>query len=107
MLFLARSHSYDISRAIAWAARDAGFDGLIYPSFFSLVRTGGHPFETAYGLSLRRFHPESNKYAEAFTIQNLALFNRPLEQGAVHVDCINRLVLTHVGYQGYFGPVTY
>ena len=107
MLFLARSHSYDISRAIALAARDAGFDGLIYPSFFSLVRTGGHPFETAYGLSLRRFHPESNKYAEAFTIQNLALFNHPLEQGAVHVDCINRLILTHVGYQGYFGPVTY
>lgn len=107
MLFLARSHSYEISRAIAVAARDADFDGLIYPSFFSLVRTGGHPFETAYGLSLRRFHPQSEKYAEAFTIQNLALFNRPVKQGAVRVECINRLVLTHVGYQGYFGPVEY
>src|SRR5690606_1280121 len=78
MLFLARSHSYEICRAIALAAKDAGFDGLIYPSFFSLIRTGGHPFETAYGLSLRPFHPEKNKYAEAFTIQNLALFGRPL-----------------------------
>lgn len=107
MLFLAKSHSYDISRAIALAARDAGFDGLVYPSFFSLIRTGGHPFETAYGLSLRRFHPESKKYAEAFTIQNLALFDRPLEKGEVSVECINRLVLTHVGYQGYFGPVMY
>ena len=53
MLFLARSHSYEISREIAMAARDSGFDGIIYPSFFSLVRTGGYPFETFYGLSMR------------------------------------------------------
>ena len=52
MLFLAKSHSYEIYRSIASAARDADFDGVIYPSFFSLIRTGGHPFETAYGLSL-------------------------------------------------------
>lgn len=107
MLFLARSHSYDISRAIALAARDAGYDGVIYPSFFSLIRTGGHPFETAYGLSLRQHHPKRNKYAEAFTIQNFALFGRPLESGLVRVECINRLILTQIGYQGHFGPVTY
>lgn len=107
MLFLARSHSYEISRAIAQAARDAGFDGVIYPSFFSLIRTGGHPFETSYGLSLRHFHPDREKYAEAFTIQNFALFGRPLEIGLVRVECINRLILTRVGYQGHFGPVTY
>ena len=107
MLFLARSHSYEISRAVALAARDAGFDGLIYPSFFSLIRTGGRPFETSYGLSLRRFLPERNKYVEAFTIENFALFGRPLESGLVRVECINRLVLTQVGYLGHFGPVTY
>ena len=107
MLFLARSHSYDISRAISLAARDAGFDGLIYPSFFSLIRTGGHPFETAYGLSIRRFHPEAEKYAKAFTIENFALFGRPLENLLVRVECINRLVLTQIGYRGHFGPVTY
>ncbi|MDH4611598.1 RES family NAD+ phosphorylase [Pseudomonas sp. BN102] len=107
MLFLARSHSYEISRAIALAAKNVGFDGVIYPSFFSLIRTGGHPFETSYGLSLRRFHPERNKYAAEFTIQNFALFGRPLESGLVSVDCINRLILTQVGYLGHFGPVTY
>lgn len=107
MLFLAKSHSYDISRAIALAARNAGFDGIVYPSFFSLIRTGGHPFETSYGLSLRRFHPEKNKYADSFTIQNLALFGHPLENGIVVVECINRLVLTQIGYRGHFGPVTY
>ena len=107
MLFLAKSHSYEISRAIALAARDANFDGVIYPSFFSLIRTGGHPFEAAYGLSLRRFHPEKKNYAEAFTIKNLALFGRPLEKSLVSVECINRMVLTHIGYKGHFGPVEY
>ena len=107
MLFLARSHSYEISRAIALAIKDAGFDGIIYPSFFSLIRTGGHPFETAYGLSLRRFHPENKKYAEAYTIHNFALFGRPLLNDLVRVECINRLVLTQIGYQGHFGPVEF
>jgi len=107
MLFLARSHSYEISRAISLAAKDAGFDGLIYPSFFSLIRTGGHPFETAYGFSLRRFHPQAKNYAQAFTIPNFALFGRPLESSLVRVECINRLVLTHIDYLAHFGPVTY
>lgn len=107
MLFLAKSHSYDICRALSLAAHAAGFDGLIYPSFFSLTRTGGHPFETSYGLSLRRFHPENEKYAKAFTIENFALFGRPLESGLVRVSCINRLILTQVGYLGHFGPVEY
>lgn len=107
MLFLARAHSYEISRAIALAARDAEFDGLVYPSFFSLIRTGGHPFETAYGLSLRRVHPQAEQYGRAFTIENLALFGRPIESGSVRLHCINRLILTQIGYRGHFGPVTY
>lgn len=107
MLFLAKSHSYEISRAIAKAAKIAGFDGVIYPSFFSLTRTGGHPFETSYGLSLRRYLPEREKYASAFTIQNFALFGRPLQAGAVSVASINRLIITQVTYQGHFGPVEY
>lgn len=107
ILFLARAHSYDISRAIALAAKRAGFDGVVYPSFFSLLRTGGRPFETAYGLSLRRFHPQAEQYGRAFTIENFALFGRPIESGSVRVHCINRLVLTQIGYRGHFGPVTY
>jgi hypothetical protein len=55
MLFLAQPHSYEICRSIGMAARDAGFDGAIYPSYFSMVRTGTRPFQTAYGLSVRRF----------------------------------------------------
>ena len=44
MLFLAGSHSYDITRQISSAAQSAGFDGLIYPSYFSLLRIGVPPF---------------------------------------------------------------
>lgn len=107
MLFLARPHAYEICRAIALTAKEAGFDGVIYPSFFSLIRTGGHPFDTAYGLSLRRFHPQAKEYGRAFTIPNFALFGRPLETRSVRVHCINRLVLTQIGYVGHFGPVAY
>lgn len=107
MLFLAKSHSYEISRAIVKAAEHAGFDGVVYPSFFSLIRTGGHPFETSYGLSLRRYHPEREKYANAYTIKNLALFGYPLQSELVKINSINRLIITHVGYQGHFGPVEY
>ena len=39
MLFLAGEHSYTIVREIALAAQNVGFDGIIYPSYFSLLRT--------------------------------------------------------------------
>ena len=60
-----------------------------------------------YGLSLRRFHPQSEEYGRAFTIPNFALFGRPLENLSVRVHCINRLILTQIGYQGHFGSVAY
>lgn len=104
MLFLAGEHSYQISRDIAIAARDAGFDGVVYPSYFSLARTGAMPFETAYGISIRRF-PSQEAYAKAHTVPNLALFGRPLADGRVTVQCINRVILKRVNYDLHFGPV--
>lgn len=103
MLFLAGSHSYPISREIASAAAKAGFDGLLYPSFFSMLRTGGVPFETAYGLSLRRFG--DNNFEKSKIISNLALFGRPIAQGDVDIVGINRLVITTVRYGMSLGPV--
>lgn len=106
MLFLAGKHSYQICRQIAEAAREAGFDGLIYPSYFTLVRTGGMPFPTVYGISVRRFHSKA-ELVEALTIQNLALFGHPIEAGKVAVRSINRLFLNRVEYDMIFGPVNY
>ena len=101
MLFLAGNHSYPISRAISEAAQEAGFDGVIYPSYFSLVRLGARPFETAYGISLRRINAA---YTKSQVIENLGIFGRLISGGQVSVKCINRLVINQIGYDLQFGP---
>ena len=106
MLFLAHSHAYPITREIAAAVSARGFDGLIYPSFFSVLHTGGNPFETVYGLSTRRFGG-AHEYEQSKVIGNLALFGRPVAQGTVKVVGINRLMIAQVKYRMIFGPVTY
>jgi hypothetical protein len=106
MLFLAGKHSYGITRDIARRIDSAGYDGVVYASYFSLLRTGGMPFETTYGISHRRF-PSFQEYERAKTIPNLALFGRPIEEGHVGVRCINKLILSRVDYGFHFGPVGY
>ncbi len=104
MLFLAGKHSYEISREIALATQAAGYDGLVYPSYFSLLRTGAMPFETTYGISHRRI-PQLTRQERSKTLPNLALFGRPIERGRVTVRCINKLILSRVEYDVHFGPV--
>jgi hypothetical protein len=104
MLFLAGQHSYDITREIAHAAHSREYDGIVYPSYFSLLRTGHMPFETIYGLSSRLF-PQLHDYEKSKTIPNLALFGRPIAEHNVQVRCINRLILSSVDYGFHFGPV--
>jgi hypothetical protein len=104
MLFLAGRHSYEISREIASEAQKAGFDGLVYPSYFTLLRTGAPPLETIFGISARRF-PGFRDYARKSTISNLALFGRPLADGSVTVKCIDRVILSRVDYKLRFGPL--
>lgn len=106
MLFLARRHAYEIAKLIALAARDAECDGLIYPSYFSLLRTGATPFATMYGISIRKF-PGVEAHAQAQTIPNFAIFGRPIQQGSVAIRCINRLILNQAEYDLVFGPVGY
>lgn len=104
MLFLAGKHSYPITRKISLAAQSAGFDGLVFPSYFSLLRNGAVPFETGYGISYRRFPPMQG-YEQSKVVPNLAIFGRPIESGRIQVRCINRLILRHVEYGVHFGPV--
>lgn len=104
MLFLAGRHSYEITRDIASAAKKCGFDGLVYPSYFTLLRTGATPFETTFGLAHRRF-PGFREHARKNTISNLALFGRPVIDGSVTIRCINRVILNKVDYKLHFGPL--
>jgi hypothetical protein len=106
MVFLAGSHSYEICRAIALATFQAKYDGLIYPSYFSLIRTGGMPFDTIYGISIRRI-PQFAEQARGQMIPNIAVFGRPIEQGLVTVRCINKLVVGAAHYSLVLGPVGY
>lgn len=106
MLFLAGTHSYDISRDIARAAQSAGFDGLAYPSYFSLLRTGATPFLTTLGMSHRTI-PRYRPIEQALVIPNLAIFGRPITDGRLDVRCINRLMITRVDYDLLFGPVKF
>jgi len=104
MLFFAGEHSYEILREIAFTAYQAGFNGLIYPSYFSLVHTGAMPFDSVYGISVRRF-PSCKTHAKSQIIQNIALFGRPIKEKIIAVKCINRLVLNKIKYDVLFGPV--
>ncbi len=61
------------------------------------------PFETAYGISVRRF-PNAAKYATSGIFTNVALFGRPVSDGRVSVAGINRLVIHKVHYDFRFGP---
>ena len=104
MIFLAGDHSYDICSAIALIAAEYGYDGLVYPSYFSLLQTGKIPFETTFGISHRRI-PKLAEQEQSKIIANLALFGRPVEQGKVEIRSVNRLVLRKVQYDFHFGPV--
>ena len=103
MLFLAEPHAYPISRAIACAARDAGYDGLVYPSFFSMLRNGVQPFESYSGLSNRSIS-ELRPMEAAKMIPNLAIFGRPIQEGMLTVTCINRVIFRKATYSIHFGP---
>jgi len=106
MLFFAKEHSYEICRDIALKVKEAGYDGIVYSSYFSLLRTGAMPFDTVYGISIRRL-PTLKQHAKLQIIQNIALFGKPVNEGIVNVKCINRLSLNRVIYDYNFGPVKF
>ncbi len=102
-LFLAGKHSYSICRQIALKAKERGFDGIIYPSYFSFIRTGAIPFDTIYGMSIRQI-PQLRDYAQSQSIPNLALFGRPIKEKKITVGCINKVIINRVSYDITFGP---
>lgn len=103
-LFLAGKHSYPICGDIARRIYERGYDGIIYPSYFSYVRTGAIPFDTILGMSIRIVEPLTD-FAAAQIIPNIALFGRPIAEGKVTVKCINRIMLNGIRYEMTFGPV--
>lgn len=106
MLLLAGKHSYEITQDIAVAAKNAGFDGLVYTSYFSSIRTGVGLFTTSYGISHRRI-PRLQGIEQSLVVPNLVLFGYPIKEKIVSVKCMNKLMLGSVQYDLRFGPVTH
>lgn len=103
MLFLGDRKAYDAARAIAQAARKKGYDGLVYPSYFSSHYHGERSFQTIYGIT-RRLFKDAKSYEQSLSVPNLALFGYPIADGIVEVDSINRLVISRVTYEFHHGP---
>ncbi|UCS92442.1 RES family NAD+ phosphorylase [Echinicola marina] len=102
-LFLAPKHAYPICSRIAQFIKEQGFDGIIFPSYFSHSRTGAIPFETIYGMSIRRI-PPMKKYAESQSVPNIALFGWPIKEGKVKIHSINKVIINNIKYDLSFGP---
>lgn len=104
MLFLAGPHSYEITKKIAVAARCGGFHGIIYPSYFSLLRFGIVPFESTYGL-MNRWIPQTKQFEQYKVVPNIGVFGRPIKDRYITVKCINKLIISKVEYDYHFGPI--
>jgi hypothetical protein len=102
-LFLAGKHAYPICGHIAKRIKDAGFDGIIYPSYFSNMRTGAVPFETIQGLSVRMLE-QLTDWVQAQSVPNIALFDCPVAEKKVRVHSINRVIINSIKYETSFGP---
>lgn len=104
MLFFASSHSYDFLRKLSEFIKGKGFDGLIYPSYFSCLKQGANFIDTTYGICNRRIDTfrqnESNKI-----IQNIALFGYPIKDNILNVKCISKIYLRKVQYDYLLGVI--
>lgn len=103
-LFQAGTHSYDISRAIALGAKEAGYDGLFVPSHFSSLRTGHHYFQAIKGMPVRAI-PQLRDQQRTKLVPNLVLFDHPIIEGKVKVLSVNRVHMERAQYTLRFGPV--
>lgn len=106
MLFFTGKHSYKITREIALITNKAGFDGLIFPSFFSLFRSEAKHLNSVCGKSVPSI-PSFKSYTKSQIIQNIALFGRPIKEKIIAVKCINQLLLNKIIYDVLFGPIDY
>ncbi len=78
-LLSAENDSYKILTLIAKSARKRGYDGILFSSYFSQLKSN--------------------------VVPNLALFGHPIRDGKMKLESINRLHLVEAGYKYSFGPV--
>ncbi|MBI1451183.1 RES domain-containing protein [Acinetobacter chengduensis] len=104
MLFLASQHAYKILQKLSSFVRENGFDGIIYPSYFSMLKTGNIPFETVIGISNRRIK-DFKTYEAHKIVQSIALFGYPLRDNKLEVISTNKLHINTVKYDFTMAPI--
>lgn len=104
MLFLASQHAYTILQKLSNFIRESGFDGIVYPSYFSMLKTGNIPFETVVGISHRRLN-DFRAYEANKIVQSIALFGYPLRESKLDIISTNKLLLNRVEYDFTMAPV--
>ena len=77
-LFMAGRHSYGITRRLSMLAKNRGFDGIIYPSYFNSVTK----------------KPSLN----------IALYGQVIKNKIVRVKSLDRILLNKVSYEFEYGP---
>jgi hypothetical protein len=103
MLFFAGLHSYEICRKIAKKAYEEGFDGIIYPSYYSYKKKKEKNGYDNYGISPKLIKLKKKAY-RSHIIPNIAIFGHPINERKINVECINRVILNTVSYETSFGP---
>ena len=103
-LFLAGKYSYNISRQIAQIAKSKGIDGIIYPSYFSNLKTGAISRDTWYGISIRKLK-EFKIYNQNLNVPNIALFGFPIKENKLELSCINEIIMKKMSYDLILGTV--
>ena len=103
-IFRARSYSYEITRDLAKIAKTKGFDGVIFPSYFSALRTSAPSFETIWGMPVRQLE-QSKERIRAQTIPNIGVFGRPISEDLIKVEYLNRVHLESASYSLRLGPL--
>ena len=81
-LFRNRGSALEHCRALARAARDAGYDGIRYVSYYAQAK----------------HHQKS---------LNLAIFGHPLSRGLLRLQSLNRVRISDMNYAFRMGPVLY
>jgi len=104
MLFLASQHAYKVLQKLSNFIRENGFDGIIYPSYFSMLKTGNIPFETVIGISNRRLN-DFKAYEANKIVRSIALFGYPLRDSKLDVISMNKLLLNQVKYDFTMAPI--
>lgn len=104
MLAFAGDVAKPACRRIAKYLAGHGYDGIVFSSYFSAIRTGSVPFEISFGIS-NRLLPNQGENEAAKIMPNLAFFGRPIADGRIKVVNKNRVTVRKVEYTTEFGPV--